>query len=248
MRYDEKIGGFTLIEMMLAMVLLAVILGAVYSSFSLSEKALNGLDSSLLELQECRNALDRMSREVDSTFYNSSDTNCIFKIEDRDIFGKETSRFRFTALSPIIPGLSAISYYVVKKDSKLTLYKKIYSTLKPGNSDNGVDTMDGADSSPNAAGVNNISSANGLNIMGGADSSSNAAGANSVSYSNGTDIIEGVDSFTVEADNNGTWVKTWDASVTGTIPDKVRITITVLMKGKPVTLYETVTPKIGNSL
>lgn len=241
-------GGFTLIELMFVMVLLVIILGALYSSFSLAEKALNGLDSSLLELQECRNALDRMSREIDSTFYNSSDTNCIFKIEDRDIFGKETSRFRFTALSPIIPGISAISYYVEEKDGKLTLYKKIHSMLNPDNAGNGGDTLGGTNSSPNASGVNGASSGNGLNIMGGADSSSNAAGANSVSFGNGTDIIDKVDSFTVEADNNGAWVKTWDASVTGTIPDKIRITITVLMKGKPVTLYETVTPKIGNTL
>ena len=196
----KRAGGFTLIELMLAMVLLTIILGAVYSSFSLAEKALNGLDASLLRLQESRTAMDRMSREIDSTFYNSVNTNSIFKIEDRDIYGKQASRFSFTALSPIIPGLSAISYYVEEKDGKLTLYKKIYSTLQPVNSGNGVE------------------------------------------------IIDGVDSFTVEADNNGIWVKTWDASVTATIPDKVRITITVLIRDRPVTIYETVTPKIGNYL
>ena len=199
---NENIGGFTLIEMMLVMVLLAVILGAVYSSFFFSEKAINGLDESLLKLQESRNAIDRLSREIDSAFYSPVNTKCIFKIDDRDFYGKQASRLTFTSLSPLMPGVSAISYYAEQKDGALTLYKKMDSIVKP-------------------------------------------AGANA---NNAIEMIEGIDSFTVEALNNAKWVKTWDASATGTVPQQIRITITMSIKDSPITFYETITPKIGNQL
>lgn len=197
----KKTGGFTLLEIMLTMVLLAIILGALYSSFFLSEKALNGLDDSILKLQESRKTADIMGREVESLFYDSSDKNCIFRIADRDFYGKQASSFSFTAYSPLIQGLAAISYYVEEKDGKMTLYKKINSYLQPAQPDSEVE------------------------------------------------IIEDIDSFMVEAAQNGAqWTKTWDAAVTGSIPDQIRITFTILAKGKPVTLYETLTPMIGKSL
>ncbi|MBF0560136.1 MAG: prepilin-type N-terminal cleavage/methylation domain-containing protein [Nitrospirae bacterium] len=196
----DRDSGFTLIELMLAMVLLTIVLGAVYSSFFVSEKALNGLDESLLKMQECRKAIDILGRETESIFYNISDKNCIVRVDDRDFYGKQASRFSFTAYSPMVQGLAAISYYVEEKDGKLTLYKKIRSYLKPD------------DSSP------------------------------------GVEIIEGVDSFMVEALSNAKWTKTWDASATATVPDQVRITITILTRDRPVTLYETVTPMIGKNL
>ena len=81
--------------------------------------------------------MDRMSREIDSAVYDPTNANCIFKIDDRDFYGKEASIFTFNSLSPLMPGLSSISYYVEEKNGKLTLYKKMGSSLKPVNAGEG---------------------------------------------------------------------------------------------------------------
>ncbi len=192
--------GFTLLELLIATALLAIILTALYSTFFLSQKAIDGLDESLIKLQECRNAVDVIGRETEALLYRQTNTHSFFRLEDRDIYGKQTSRLSFTAFSPLTYGLSAISYYVEEKDGVLTLYKKMGNPYKPDDTVKGVD------------------------------------------------LIEGVDSFTVEVKQGDKWVKTWDTSETGNPPTEIRITITAMIKDRPVSLFETVRPMIGGTL
>ena len=126
-RHQSRIitKGFTLIEVLLALTILSIILAVLYSTFHLSYRAMNGIDESLLKLKECRMALDIMRRETDSLVYKPENKNSVFKIEGRDIYGKDASRFVFTAFSPLQPGLSHISYYVEEKEGKLVIFKKI---------------------------------------------------------------------------------------------------------------------------
>jgi len=190
-------NGFTLLELVISIALLSVVLAALYSTFFLSHKAVEGVDESLLKLHECRVISDTLSREAESAVY-SEDT--VFVVKDRDIYGKQASGFVFTSFSPLRPGLSRISYYVEEKNGLLTLYKKISSAYKPDGSDNGAE------------------------------------------------LVENIEAFSVEVMNKGEWVKTWDASTTGNVPQELKFTLTVLIKGKPVTLYETVRPKTGTVL
>ncbi|MDA8433531.1 MAG: prepilin-type N-terminal cleavage/methylation domain-containing protein [Nitrospiraceae bacterium] len=192
--------GFTLLELLIATAILAVLLAALYSTFFLSERAIDGLDESLVTLQECRNAEDVIGREVESLLYGRAKSHSFFKLEDRDIYGKQTSRLSFTAFSPLTYGLSAISYYVEEKDGVLTLYKKIENPYRTDQTAKGVD------------------------------------------------LLEGVSSFTVEVKQGNAWIKTWDTAETGAPPAEVRITITALIKDRPVSLFETVRPMIGGSL
>lgn len=112
-------------EVLIALALLSVILGALYGTFFLSSRALDAVDETVLRLHEIRGALDAIGREADSAMFAPDSAITVFKIEDRDSYGKQTSRLSMTAFSPIFPGLSAVSYYVEEKDGKLTLYKKI---------------------------------------------------------------------------------------------------------------------------
>jgi general secretion pathway protein J len=192
--------GFTLLELLIATALLAIILGALYSTFFISHKAISGLDDSLVNLEECRNALDVIGRESESLFYRRTNTHSFFKLEDRDIYGKQASRLSFTTFSPLTYGLSAISYYVEEKDGVLTLYKKVGNPYKTDDTVKGVD------------------------------------------------LIDGVGSFTVEVRDGDKWVKTWDTGETGTAPAEIRITITALFQGRPVSLFETVSPMIGGTI
>ena len=192
--------GFTLLEILVALALLAIILTAVYSTFFLSQRAIEGVDESLLKLQECRMTMDTIGREMESALYTPSNKNSLFKIEDRDFFGKQASRVTFTSFSPLIPGLSLISYYVEEKDGALTVYKKIRNASETGGDPEAVEVIDNAEA------------------------------------------------FAVEGMFQDKWVKTWDASETGRIPERIRVTIKIMMKDRPVTLYETATPRIGRAL
>lgn len=140
-RYDK---GFTLIELLLATLLLSIILTATYGTFFLSHRAMTGLDESLIKMQECRTALDVIGREIESLRTGSQ--NFLFKIEDRDFYGKQASRLTFTAFSQLSPGVSLISYYVEEKDGVLTLFKKMDNAYKPDNTAKGTELIEGLES------------------------------------------------------------------------------------------------------
>jgi prepilin-type N-terminal cleavage/methylation domain-containing protein len=126
-------AGFSLLELLVAFAILTIILAAIYSTFFLSHKALDGIDNTLLKLQECRMTLDTLGREMDSALYSPSNSLSAFRIEDRDLYGKQASRVVFTTFSPLTPGLSLVSYYVDENNGKLTLMKKIHSAFTPDN-------------------------------------------------------------------------------------------------------------------
>lgn len=197
----ENIGrsaGFTLLEVLLSLALLSIILAVLYSSFFLSTKALQGLDESVVRLQECRMFMDTVRRETESLFFSSQAKNApIFKVEDRDLYGKQASRLTFNAFSSLVPGVSTISYYMNEKDGKTFLYKAM-----------------------------------GRDVAG----------------DNGTEVLDGVEAFTVEATGKDAWVKTWDSTLTQNLPAEIRITVTVMIKDRKVSLFEVVAPKIGKTL
>jgi general secretion pathway protein J len=124
---DRRKGGFTLLEVLVAVAILSIVLTAIYSTFFLSYRAIEGMDESLLKLQESRKAIDILRRELDSAFYGQDEGNTFLKILDRDIYGKQAAKLTFTTFSTLRPGLSRISYYIEEKDGKLNLFKKIES-------------------------------------------------------------------------------------------------------------------------
>jgi general secretion pathway protein J len=124
---DRRKSGFTLLEVLVAVAILSIVLTAIYSTFFLSYRAIEGMDESLLKLQESRKAIDILRRELDSAFYGQDEGDTFLKILDRDIYGKQAANLTFTTFSTLRPGLSRISYYIEEKDGKLNLFKKIES-------------------------------------------------------------------------------------------------------------------------
>jgi prepilin-type N-terminal cleavage/methylation domain-containing protein len=123
----QRESGFTLLEVLIAVVILSIVLAAIYSTFFLSHRAIDGMDESILKLQEARRAIDIMRCELDSAYYKGTDEATFLKMQDRDIYGKQASQLSFTTFSTLRPGLSRVSYYIEDKDNKLNLLKKIDS-------------------------------------------------------------------------------------------------------------------------
>lgn len=144
-RGEHKGGdGFTLLEILVAVAILSIVLAAIYSTFFLSHRALEGMDESLIRLQESRNAVDILRRELDAACFSGKDSGTFLQLRDRDFHGKQTAHLDFTSFSVLRPGLSRISYYVEERDGRLTLMKKVEA---PNSRDKveGVDIIEGLD-------------------------------------------------------------------------------------------------------
>src|SRR4030066_123364 len=85
-------AGFTLIEVLIAVAILSIVLAAIYSTFFLSHRAIEGMDESMLKLQESRKAIDILRCELDSSYYEGKEVKTFFKIQDRDVYGKQASQ------------------------------------------------------------------------------------------------------------------------------------------------------------
>jgi prepilin-type N-terminal cleavage/methylation domain-containing protein len=186
---DRSPSGFTLIEVLVSVAILSIVLASIYGTFFLSHRAIEGMDESMTKLQESRRALDILKRELDSAV-------SYFRIQDRDVYGKQASQLTFTAFSVLRPGLSRIAYYIEDNDGKLYLYKKVASPFGKQETE-------------------------------------------------GVEIIEDLDAFAIEVRYNDKWIKIWDTDINKNMPDEVRISLSMMIKGRKVTLSDVSKPMFG---
>lgn len=124
--------GFTIIEVLIAIAVLSVIMAALYSTFLISRRAIDAVDDSLIRLQEARAVVDALKRELDAAFYSQDKEYSLFRLSDRDYYGKQASQLFFTSFYNRSPGLSAIAYTAEEKNGKLILTKKVSSAFGKG--------------------------------------------------------------------------------------------------------------------
>ena len=128
-RIQGRDKGFTLIEVLISIAIMAMILITLYSTFALANRALFDVDQSLVKLQEARAFVDTLKREIESTFYSKDISYCVFKMDDRDFYGRQTSSLTVTSLSPLIKGLANINYAVEERSGILVITKSMVSAL-----------------------------------------------------------------------------------------------------------------------
>lgn len=138
--------GFTLLEILIAIAIMSIVLAALYSSFFLANRAMFSADKSLVKLQESRAFVDILKREIESVLYLKDKSYCIFKIDDRDFYGRQISSLTMTSSSPLMNGLVKINYTVEERAGILVITKSMASAFSQATEDSRVDLIDDVES------------------------------------------------------------------------------------------------------
>ncbi|MBF0537997.1 MAG: prepilin-type N-terminal cleavage/methylation domain-containing protein [Nitrospirae bacterium] len=210
--------GFTLVEVLVAVSLFSVISLALYNTYFLSERAINGMDDYMWRLQESRELLETMRKEVESSFYAANKDMGRFKVIDRDINARQTSGIYMTTFAGAGTGYKNVTYYVEERDKQLYLYKDV----KP----EGINI--------NPVKVRVVDNIRDFTVEVFDDNSAPSA------------LRSDPTPATVRSDPiNTTAVRTWDTALNARMPTAIKTTLTIYLKDTPLTLSETFYPKIA---
>lgn len=120
--------GFTLLEVLIAVVLMGILAAALYGSYFAVVRARDRAAEGMEARRELGVTLDLLRREIASALYKTDDNKRLcFVVEDRDNFGKPASTLELTTLSPPSSqlvresGIRHVRYQLVEKDKQYIL-------------------------------------------------------------------------------------------------------------------------------
>ncbi len=122
--------GFTLLEILIALVLLGVLSAALYGSYFGVVRAKESATVGMESRRELGATLDLIRREVASAMFIRSDTRLRFVVEDRDNFGIPASVLELATLAPPSAmarresGIVKVRYRLIERDNKRTLTRQ----------------------------------------------------------------------------------------------------------------------------
>jgi general secretion pathway protein J len=123
-------NGFTLLEVLVAVVLLGVLSAALYGSYFGILRARERASAGMESRRELGATIDLIRREVSSALFNRSDKRLRFVVEDRDNFGAQSSTLELTTMAPPAgqsrseSGIVVVTYRISEKDKKRTLTRQ----------------------------------------------------------------------------------------------------------------------------
>lgn len=114
-RQQRGARGFTLIEVLVAISLLAIVLTSVYGIFSSVSATKVRLDSDSAEYHLARVVFDRLGRELHGTYYKRGDQTTLFRggINDSGESFLELTTTAVTPLSAAGTGIAEVRYRLV---------------------------------------------------------------------------------------------------------------------------------------
>ncbi len=123
--------GFTLLEILIALLLLAILTTVLYGSYFAVVRARDRASGGMEARRELGATLDLLRREIASAQYNADDKQRLrFVVEDRDNFGKPASNLELTTLAPssggALPesGIIDVQYRMLEKDKQQILTRQ----------------------------------------------------------------------------------------------------------------------------
>jgi general secretion pathway protein J len=123
-------SGFTLLEVLIAVVLLGILIAALYGSYFGVIRSRDRASAGMESRRELGATLDLIRREVSSALFNRTDKRLRFVVEDRDNFGVPSSTLELTPLAPPAgenrseSGIVTVTYRMAEKDKKRTLIRQ----------------------------------------------------------------------------------------------------------------------------
>lgn len=130
--------GFTLLEVLIALVLLGILSAALYGSYFGVVRARESTSEWMESRRELGATLDLIRREVASSMFVRSDKRLRFVVEDRDHFGVPASVLEMTPLAPPSmavrseSGIVKVRYRLIEKEKKLTLMRQEQDLFSDG--------------------------------------------------------------------------------------------------------------------
>ena len=122
--------GFTLLEVLIAVVLLAILSSSLYGSYFAVLRARDRASEGMEARRELGGTLDLLRREIASALYNRADKRLRFVVEDRDNFGKPASNLELSTLAAPSTqvrsesGIINVQYRLSEKDKRYLLLRR----------------------------------------------------------------------------------------------------------------------------
>ncbi|MDD2307988.1 MAG: type II secretion system protein GspJ [Desulfuromonadaceae bacterium] len=127
----SKNRGFTLLEVLIAVVLLGILSAALYASYFGVIQARESASAGMESRRELGATLDLIRREVSAVLFVRGNKRLRFVVEDRDNFGAHSSTLALTSLAPTSgqttrreSGIIDVTYRMAEKDKKQTLTRQ----------------------------------------------------------------------------------------------------------------------------
>ncbi|KIH75832.1 general secretion pathway protein J [Geoalkalibacter ferrihydriticus] len=101
--------GFTLLEILVALAITAIVLTSTYGVFASLSSAKEELEGDGEIYHQARVLFDRMGREIRSTYFRPTARDTLFRGGEGDILGQDYLELTTTITSPTLPRASGIS-------------------------------------------------------------------------------------------------------------------------------------------
>ena len=130
MSVTSRNKGFTLLEILVAVVLLGILMAAVYGSYFTVLRARERAAAGMEARRELGGTLDLIRREFAAAVFSRTDKRLRFIVEDRDHFGKPASTLELTTMAPPASqgrkesGTIAVRYGMVDRDQQRILTRR----------------------------------------------------------------------------------------------------------------------------
>lgn len=124
--------GFTLLEVLVAVILISILSGVLYSSYFAVIRARDRAAMGMEARRELGTTLDLMRREIAAAQFNRDDKSKSLRlvVEDRDNFGKPASTIELTVAAPAFDftrkesGVYNVRYRVAEKNKQFMLTRR----------------------------------------------------------------------------------------------------------------------------